>query len=92
MPHVMSEADGVCAGGRSQSDQYSSVPRHSQEMETTLRSCRKSGEDSVCEFEARISDGPGKTRRLEAKKQVYVIENSRNSTSIGQMYEVNRPS
>ena len=42
---------------------------------------------------ARTSNGPGKSeRRLEAKKQVYVIENSRNSTSIGQMYEVNRPS
>lgn len=35
---------------------------------------------------------PREDVKIRAKRQVYVIENSRNSTSIGQMFEVNRPS
>ena len=37
-------------------------------METTLRSCRKSGEDSVCEFESEDIEWPWEDVKIRGKE------------------------
>ncbi len=71
MPRMMTEARVVCADGRSQSDQYSSVATAILNGWRPLRSCRN--------FGRRTSNRPESRQDERQRGKVHVIRNARNS-------------